>query len=608
MCGIAGIVTSKDNISERLLGSIKSLEYRGYDSCGMAVINGEATPQIRKNVGAVDEVNDRERFGELSGNVGIAHTRWATHGGVTRENSHPHSSCDGRFTLSHNGIINNYTELRSKLIKKGHKFSSETDTEVIVHLVEDFYKKSNSVEKAFISAIKMLEGTYAVALITTKEPDRIFCARKESPLIIGLGGDANYIGSDFNAFIAHTKSAVIMEDFEYAIVTHDGYSLKSLPTGEVVDRAVQQIQWDHEMAQKGGFPHYMLKEIFEQPQVVTNALDISKSSIENLAQVIAKKDKCYLTGVGTTFYVAQIGQYYFSEYAGITPNLVSSDEFCFLAQPDDKAITIAPSQSGETYDTLTALKYSKKNGATTASIVNVMGSSMARLVDHLIMQGSGPEISVISTKAALAQMIIFARLSLELGVITGKITKKERAKYEKDLRSLPGIIETIVNEKSGFIHSIAKAQSHIRHWLFLGRGRYYPIARESALKMKEVSYVHAEGMPSGFLKHGTIALIDENLNSVIFMPTAEEKELYRLTLSSAEEIKARDGYLLGFVFDGPRQKDLPFTDIISLPKTPKFIAPFVEMVAAQLLSYYTATTLKRNVDRPRALAKSVTVA
>ena len=258
---------------------------------------------------------------------------------------------------------------------------------------------------------------------------------------------------------------------------------------------------------------------------------------------------------------------------------------------------------------LTALKYSKKKGAKTASIVNVMGSSMSRLVDHLILQGSGPEISVISTKAALGADDYLSKIVTGVGSSSReRLQKKSAPGYEKDLKALPGIIDTIVNEKSGFIHNIAKAQSHIRHWLFLGRGRYYPIARESALKMKEVAYVHAEGMPSGFLKHGTIALIDENLNSVIFVPTPEEKDLYRLTLSSAEEIRARDGYVLGLTFDGKKQKDLPFTEVISLPKTPRFIAPFVELVASQLLSYYTATTLKRNVDRPRALAKSVTVA
>lgn len=608
MCGIAGIVSSGADISGALVNSIKSLEYRGYDSCGVAIINGSSAPEIRKNIGDVDHVRDRENFSELSGHVGIAHTRWATHGGVTRENAHPHSSCDGHFTLSHNGIITNYTQLRDKLKKKGHTFVSETDTEVIVHLVEEFYKSGGPVERAFTSALGALEGTYAICLITTIEPDRIYCARKESPLIIGLGSDANYIGSDFNAFIAHTKSAVIMEDYEYAIITHDGYSLKTLPDGEVVSRNVSQIEWDPEMAQKGGFPHYMLKEIFEQPQVVINALDISAPAITSLAKVIASKDKCYLTGVGTTFYVAQLGQYYFSKYAGLTPNLVSSDEFRFMAQPDPDSITLAASQSGETYDTLTALKFSKERGAVTAAIVNVMGSSMSRLVDHLILQGSGPEISVISTKAALAQMIILARLSLELGIIGGKITKRQKTKYENQLRLLPGVIETIVNEKSGFVHNIAKEQSHIAHWLFLGRGCYYPIARESALKMKEVAYVHAEGMPSGFLKHGTMALIDNNLNSVVFMPPSEEKELYRLTISSAEEIKARDGYLLGLTFGDKIVKDLPFTDQIVLPKTPGIIAPFVELVTAQLLSYYTATTLKRNIDRPRALAKSVTVA
>ncbi|MGK7346714.1 MAG: glutamine--fructose-6-phosphate transaminase (isomerizing) [Candidatus Nitrospinota bacterium M3_3B_026] len=607
MCGIAGIV-SLDNISDRLVESIKLLEYRGYDSCGVALMNGSLKTMVRKNIGSVEEVRHKERLSELTGNVGIAHTRWATHGGVTKANAHPHTSCDGMFSLTHNGIISNYSRLRSLLEKKKHKFLSETDTEVIVHLLEESYKKTKSVEKAFVAAVNDLEGTYAIAMISAHEPDRIYCARKESPLIIGLGADANYIGSDFNAFINHTKRAVIMDDDEYAVITSDNYSLKSLATGETISRAAQDILWDSEMAQKGGFPHYMLKEIHEQPQVVKNAMDLGVEKIREIAGEIVRRKEIYLTGVGTTFYVSQFGQYYFSRYAGIAPNIVSSDEFTFLAHTGADTMVLACSQSGETYDTITALRHAKRQGAATAAIVNVMGSSIARMVDHLILQGSGPEICVISTKAALSQMVILSRIALEAGLMTGTLTKRDYNAHNRELRSMPKAIEKLLNEKSGFIHNIAREHSHIRHWLLLGKGRYYPIAMESALKMKEVAYVHAEGMPSGFLKHGTIALIDDDLNSVVFMPPRENKKLYDLTLSSAEEIRARGGYVLGITFEPAKSKRLPFSDQIALPKTPMFTAPFLEMVVAQLLSYYIATTLKRNIDRPRSLAKSVTVA
>lgn len=607
MCGISGVISLND-ITGRLVSSIRNLEYRGYDSCGVALINGAKALQILKNIGAVEEVSEREGFLKLKGSAGIAHTRWATHGGVTKENAHPHTSCGGDFSITHNGIVSNHSKLRSALAKKGHKFVSETDTEVIVHLVEEYYKKLGSVEKAFINALRDLDGTYAVAMISSHEPERIYCARNESPLLIGLGDDANYIASDFNAFIDFTKNAVFLEDDEYAIVTSDSHSIKSLSTGESRTRKVQKLLWDSEMAQKGGFPHYMLKEIYEQPQVVTNAMEIDRELVRGLARLAVEKKRVFFTGVGTTFYVAQFGQYYMSEYAGILPTVISSDEFKFLSQVDKDSLTLAISQSGETYDTLTALRHSKEKGSATAAIVNVMGSSMARMVDHLILQGSGPEICVISTKAAFAQMIILARVALEAGVMNKTITARKARALEKDLLGIPAAIEKILNEKSGFINNIAQQQSHIRHWLFLGRGKYYPLARESALKMKEVAYVHAEGMPSGFLKHGTIALIDDQLNSIVFAPPQEEKELFRLTMSSAEEIRARGGYVLGLTFKSRSREKLPFSEEIQLPKTPPFAAPFLQMVVAQLLSYFTAVTLKRNIDRPRSLAKSVTVA
>jgi len=458
-----------------------------------------------------------------------------------------------------------------------------------------------------VAAIRELEGTYAIAMITSHEPDRIFCVRKESPLIIGLGTDANYVASDFNAFVDHTKKAVFIEDGEYAVVTHDSHSIKSMATGEPMTRDVQDLPWDSEMAQKGGFPHYMLKEIYEQPTVVNSALDIDETKIHDLARMVVEKN-LVLTGVGTTFYITQFAQYMFSRYAGVTPLALSSDEFRHLARVNSDSLVLAVSQSGETYDTLTALRTAKSMGASTAAIVNVMGSSMARTVDSLILQGSGPEICVLSTKAALSQMVILTRVALEAGALRGTITRKEASARVRDLRSIPEAIERTLNEKSGFIHTIAGAQSHINHWLFLGRERYYPVARESALKMKEVSYVHAEGMPSGFLKHGTIALIDEKMNSVMFMPPREQKELYDLSMSSVEEIRARGGYILGIMLEEKVRPSAIFSDVITLPKAPAFAAPYLQMVAAQLLSYFTAVTLKRNIDRPRSLAKSVTVA
>ncbi len=614
MCGISGIAGFK-NIGIPLLDSIRHLEYRGYDSCGIAILGSHGI-EVRKNIGSVDEVNERERLSEPDGKLGIAHTRWATHGGVTKKNTHPHLSCKGDFALVHNGIISNYQELKKELIKEGHKFHSETDTEVIVHLVEKYFAPSknsvrhahDAVEKAFIKAIKRLEGTYAVAMVTIHEKDKIFCAKKESPLVIGIGGDTNYIGSDFNAFIDYTKNAVVLDDDEYAIVSKDRYFIKNTANGESVRKKITEIHWDSDMAKKGGYPHYMLKEIYEQPQCIINALQVDKLLIKKISDMIMESKKTYLIGVGTTYYVSLMGEYQFSSVAGIFTPAISSDEFKNLAHIDKDTLVIALSQSGETYDTLNALKYAKNKGAKTAAIVNVMGSSIARLADHTILQGSGPEICVISTKAALSQMIILLMIAVEIAVRNKKLTVKNKTEIERHISRLPEIIQRVLNEKSGFIHTIAQKYSHINNWLYLGRGKYYPIALESSLKMKEVAYVHAEGMPAGFLKHGTIALIDENLYSIMFMPPKSDEDLYRLSSGSAEEIKARKGFIIGFHFGDKRESEKLFNEEIVLPKVPDIIAPFLELVVAQLFAYFTAVALKRNIDKPRSLAKSVTVA
>ncbi|GMT42657.1 MAG: glutamine--fructose-6-phosphate aminotransferase [bacterium] len=608
MCGISGIVSSR-NVSKKLLGSIQNLEYRGYDSCGMAVLN-EQNAQVKKNVGYVADVAEKELFTTLDGNVGIAHTRWATHGGVTQANAHPHVSCSGRLAIVHNGIISNYRELKAVLRKKKHRFASETDSEVIAHLIEERLKgkKNSSIENAFMAALMELDGSYAVAMITIDKPGIIYCGKYESPLIIGLGKDENYVGSDFNAFIEYTKDTIIMDDGECAIISSDGYEVKKVNGARSVPKKITTLEWDAEMAKKGGFPHYMLKEIHEQPDSIKKVMAVNEKDYAELAENLISAENAYLTGVGTTFYVSQLGQYCLASEAGIMAPAVSSDEFLEIAPAKKGDFVLAVSQSGETYDTLRALRAAKKAGPKTAAIVNVVGSSMSRLTDKVVLQGSGPEICVISTKAAVSQMIALMRLAIETGALTGHLNVASKKRRINELKKLPKLISDFLNERSAFVRSLAQKHAHHFDWLFIGRGKYYPIALEAALKVKEVAYLHAEGMPAGFLKHGTIALIDDRVRTLVFIPSEKEKELFKLTMGSVEEIMARGGKVVAFHSSRSLTKSKFFKDELVLPDAPDYVAPILSLVAAQLFSYFIAIELNRNIDKPRALAKSVTVA
>jgi len=458
-----------------------------------------------------------------------------------------------------------------------------------------------------VKTLNVLEGTFAIAMISTHQPDQIFCARRESPLMLGIGDELKFVGSDFNAFVDYTKNAVIIEDDEYAILSRDSYVVKNFLTQEEIVKPITKIEWDSETAKKGGYPHYMLKEIYEQPQTINTALELDSNLMDEVVDMIDVNDMAYFVGVGTTFYVAKFSEYLFSSLTDRFIPAISSDEFVSLAKVDSKSFVLTLSQSGETFDTIRALKFAKSKGAKTAAIVNVMGSSISRLVDKVILQGSGPEICVISTKAAFAQMITLTILALKLSLKKKKIKQREYAASITALQELPEVIQNILNERSGFIHRIANNYSKVKNWLYLGRGIYYPIALESALKMKEVAYVHAEGMPGGFLKHGTLAMIDQDVNSIVFIPPRSDKELYESTIHSVEEIRARSGFVLGVHFDeGSKNKDL-FSEEIILPNVKPIVAPFVQLVIGQLLAYFTAISLKRNIDKPRSLAKSVTV-
>ena len=605
MCGISGMINAK-NVAHPLYASIRNLEYRGYDSCGMALLDAGKI-QTRKNTGGVEEVNQRERLTQLSGRLGIAHTRWATHGVVSRENAHPHLSTNEAFAVVHNGIFSNYQDLQEELEAEGVTFCSQTDTEVFVQLMARHYQRLQNTERAFVAALEQMEGSFAIVMISVHEPDRLFCAKRDSPLILGLGEGSNYVGSDINAFLEYTRRAVILEDDEYVILTQESYQIRSLRDGQPVEKDILHIDWDAETTRKGGFAHYMLKEIFDEPQTLRQALKIPDQEIRKLAQKFVEVPQAYLVGVGTTFYVAQLGQYFFSQLTGRYFPAISSDEFIDIAGVQAQDLVLAISQSGETYDTKMALNFARQRGAETAAIVNVMGSSIGMQVDQVIMQGSGPEICVVSTKAAIAQTLILLRIAVETGCQQGSLDDQQIDSFHTAVNRLPDLIQDTLNEQSGFLRNIARSTSWVPNWLFLGCGQYYPVAMESALKMKEITYQHAEGMPAGFLKHGTLSMIEKSVHSLFFVPLPGQQDLHRRTLIAMEEVRTRGGTLAGFVFEEDRHAREVLDYAVELPTVHPWLAPLLQMTMAQLLSYYAALDLGRNIDKPRNLAKSVTV-
>ncbi|MDH5560308.1 MAG: glutamine--fructose-6-phosphate transaminase (isomerizing) [Deltaproteobacteria bacterium] len=605
MCGISAIASHKQ-VASKLLNTLLNLEYRGYDSCGMSIYDGVQI-QHKKNIGNVNEVNHKVDFLSMKGSTGIAHTRWATHGGVTMENSHPHPSNDNNFAIVHNGIFSNYQDLKEELIQKGYLFKSTTDTEVFSNLLQDEYRKSQNIEDAFCESLKKIEGSYAIAMITNYNPGVIYAVKKDSPLVIGVNDGTNYISSDINAFISETKDTILLGDFEYVIMTKDSYEVKKLSNRNKILKEVIKVKWDRETARRGGFSHYMLKEIFDQPQTIRNALQIQTDQLEEIARKFINKEQSFCVGVGTTYYIAMIGTYLFSKFANMYVPAISSDEYPNLIPVKKDHHVLFLSQSGETYDTRMAIRAAKNCGASTSAIVNVVGSSISQTVDHCIYQQSGPEICVVSTKAALSQIIILWQVALRVGVLRNKLTQKEADAFHDHLHEFAEIIEKVLNEESGFIRGLAMETSNINNWLFMGKGIYYPIALESALKMKEVTYLHAEGLPSGFLKHGTLAMVDENLYSLFFLPSREKTHLFESTLMAIEEVKTRKGKVVSFCLeDDTKTKEL-LDYYFVIPKIHSELTPLIELVMAQLFSYYSALHLGLNIDKPRNLAKSVTV-
>ena len=609
MCGIVGYI-GFNQASDFLLDGMAKLEYRGYDSAGIAVIGADNVIKIQKKVGRLANLEAIVKADPNEGTVGIGHTRWATHGRPSDMNSHPHSSEDGKFAVVHNGIIENYMPLKEELIEKGYHFKSETDTEVVAHLLADMY------DGDFVGTVRRMlarvDGAYALEIICADEPDKIICTKKENPLVIGLGKGENFVASDIPAIINYTRDTYILSDGELAIVTRDNVSVFDRE-GNPVDKEVFHVSWNAEAAEKGGYEHFMLKEIHDQPKAVrdTFGTHISEDGktvhFEELnwtADDVAAFNKILIVACGTAYHAGLVTKQYIENLARIPVNVEIASEYRY-SNPltDDKTLCIVISQSGETSDTLAALKEAKRHGAKSLAITNVVGSSISREADNTVYTWAGPEISVASTKAYTTQLVAGLLFAVYLGQLNGKMDPALGGEILCGVKSLPTLIHEIF-EVDEDMKAFAKHYGFKSDAFFLGRAIDYAVAMEGALKLKEISYIHAEAYAGGELKHGTLALIEEGV-PVIALATQED--VYDKMISNIREVKAREAVVIGIGMKGDEELSKHVDHTIYVPRANKFIAPILAVVPLQLLAYYAAITRGADVDKPRNLAKSVTV-
>jgi len=608
MCGIVGYIGPK-TATPLLIEGLKRLEYRGYDSAGIATMNG-AGLEMRKAKGKISMLESVVQDAPVHGSIGIAHTRWATHGAPNECNAHPQHDCTNTIAVVHNGIIENYGALRQMLIQQGHKFQSETDTEVLANLIEAAMD-GDPLEDAVIDALHLVEGTYGIAVISSRDPDKIVAARKGSPLLLGLGENEFYVASDVAAILQHTRQVVYLDDGEMGVLTRNGYEVLDL-NARRVRKGVSRIDWDLDQIEKGGFDHFMLNEIFEQPTTIQNTMrgrlvvdeGFSKLGGLNLTrQQMLDLDRIIITACGTSWHSGLIGELYIEELARIPVEVEYASEFRYRNPLVTKnTLCVVISQSGETADTLAAMREAKRRGARTLGLVNVVGSTMAREDDGGIYLHAGPEIGVASTKAFTSQVIALALLTLKLGRLREMSVVKGRQIAQAMLR-LPEQIQSIL-DRAGEIEALAEQFKNATNFLYLGRGYNFPVALEGALKLKEISYIHAEGYPAAEMKHGPIALIDENMPVVFVAP---HDSVFDKIVSNIQEVKARGGKVIAIT----SQKEDVLENLIDyeirIPQTEDMLYPILSVIPLQLLAYYVAVKRGLNVDQPRNLAKSVTV-
>jgi glucosamine--fructose-6-phosphate aminotransferase (isomerizing) len=610
MCGIVGGIGIR-NIHSYLLQSLRRLEYRGYDSAGIALIdNGQLT--VHKAVGMIDQLAEELEGKELKGSVGIAHTRWATHGAPTKINAHPHLDNRGELAIVHNGIIENHDILRKRLEKKGCQFVTETDSETLAHLIAFYYKDGVPLEEATRLALCDVEGTYGLVVISAREPDTLVAARMGSPLILGIGDGCNIVASDHSAIISHTQRVIYLEDGEIARLGSHNHSITSLQR-EKRTRECEELDFELHQLELGDFPHYMLKEIYEQPQALENTMrgrllpnggEVKLGGLATVDDRLLRAERIILTGCGTAWHAGLIGEHFFESLAGVPTEIDYASELRYrnpLIRPD-RDVGICISQSGETADTLSALREMKLKGATVIGVCNVVGSSIARETDAGVFTHAGPEIGVASTKAFICQILVLLLISLRLGR-RWRLSGSDIDHYARNLIALPDAVRQALKSAEQ-VQEIAKGISSADHCLYLGRGLNFPIALEGALKMKEISYIHAEGYPAAEMKHGPIALIDENMPAVVI---ATKDRVYDKVLANIEEVRARGGNVIAVATEGDERIKALAQQVIYVPEVIDILQPFVNVVPLQLLAYYCALERGCNVDKPRNLAKSVTV-
>jgi glucosamine--fructose-6-phosphate aminotransferase (isomerizing) len=619
MCGIVGYVGDKQVVGV-LLDGLRKLEYRGYDSAGIAVVDDRGNIAIRRAEGKLRNLEESIRLKPLDGTYGVGHTRWATHGRPTEENAHPHRDCTGRVVVVHNGIIENFLQLKHKLEAEDHRFVTDTDTEVIAHLIEKYLSEgAPDLESAVRRTVGDLNGIYALAIVWADEPEKIIAVRQGPPIVIGLGQNEYFVASDIPPVLYHTRDVFFLGDGEIATLTRSGVTVTDFE-GNSVTPQVQRITWDPIMAEKGGFKHYMLKEIYEQPRAVRDTimgrvsqatgrvyLDEMEISENEFRQFTSIK----VVACGTSLHAAMAGKYMIEQLARIPVEVDYGSEFRYRDPIlDDKTLVIAISQSGETADTLAAVRESKERGAKVLSICNVQGSMLTRVSDGTILTHAGPEIGVASTKAFTSQMAVLYLLALYLAQLRGLLSEQESLEHVRALNSLPVKMEALLG-CDDYIEKLAREFYRVQDFLYLGRGINFPIALEGALKLKEISYIHAEGYPAGEMKHGPNALIDEDLPVVVIATKDEANQAsklrYEKTLSNMVEVKARDGVVIAVATEGDTQVHEIADRVIEVPASSDLTSPILAIVPLQLLAYHIGVRRGCDVDQPRNLAKSVTV-
>ena len=622
MCGIVGYVGQK-SVVPVIIEGLRKLEYRGYDSAGIAVAGNGDGLQVRRAEGKLRNLEDAIRHKPLEGSYGIGHTRWATHGRPTEENAHPHRDCTGRVVVVHNGIVENYLSLKKRLIEEGHKFSTETDTEVIAHLIENALKTGNgkrpALEDAVRKTVKQLTGVFALVVISADERNKIVAARNGPPAVIGLGQNEYFVASDIPAILHHTRDLFFLADGDLAIITPSGVQLTDFDA-KPIQRQAQRVTWDPIQAEKGGFKHFMLKEIYEQPRAVRDTTlgrisqDSGRVFLEEMQvseDEFRKIDKVNIAACGTSWHAGLAGKFMIERLARVPVEVDYASEYRYrdpITGPG--ALTLLITQSGETADTIAAQREAKAKGSKTLAICNVVGAMIARESAGTIYTHAGPEIGVASTKAFTAQLTALFLFALFLAQKRNQLTEEQSIKLVQGLTRLPGKLEAILNHDEA-CDDLAKRYQKVQDFLFLGRGIHYPIALEGALKLKEISYIHAEGYPAGEMKHGPNALIDENLPVVVLAtkdPDDPDSVLrYEKTMSNIKEVTARSGKVIAIATEGDNEIHESADHVLYVPKAPELLLPILEVVPLQLLAYHIAVRRGCDVDQPRNLAKSVTV-